>query len=220
MPYIPFILLSAPEYIAVLFLTFALFRIKPQGFYPHILFIAFILGNVSYATRADEAMVAWSPSIQMAVAIVCMWLLFRIPLFYASIIATVANVIYGLLQLLVYIGYSTSGIVNFEEVNTSSFTGYIVPLSSIILSFVGVIVIRSYNLSIDWIPNNPRARVPINRENVLFIVLVVLIFIVYSAMYFWRINGFTLVLFSIATLLLILLMWLFYMSRKRDTADD
>lgn len=220
MPYIPFILLSAPEYIAVLFLTFALFRIKPQGFYPHILFIAFILGNVSYATRADEAMAVWSSSLQMLVAVVCMWLLFRIPLFYAAIVYTFTNVAYGLSQLMIFTVYSELRIVDFEAVSSSSLLGYIVPLSSILFTFAGAFIIRRYNLSIDWIPNNPKAKVPMNKGNILFLILLVLIFVCYSTMFIWWFDGLGLLLLFITIILAILFLCLMYMSRKRDQVDD
>lgn len=217
MPYIPFILLSAPEYIAVLLLICSLFRIKSQGFYPHILFIAFILGNVSYATRADEVMAAWSPSFQMAVAIVCMWLLFRIPLFYASIVYTFANVAYGLSQLIILTVYLELGIVDFEEVSSSSLIGYIVPLSSILLTIAGIIIIRKYNLSIEWIPNNPKARVPMNRENILFLILLIIINVCYTTMFIWWFGGLRFLLLVVTIILTILFLCLMYLSRKRDS---
>ncbi|CAH1225122.1 hypothetical protein PAECIP111893_05220 [Paenibacillus plantiphilus] len=220
MPYIPFILLSAPEYIAVLFLTFALFRIKPQGFYPHIVFVSFILGNVSYATRADEAMAVWSSSLQMLVAVVCMWLLFRIPLFYAMIITTVTNVTYGFFQLLFFTGYLNYAIISFEEVSSGSLVGYIVPLSSILFTFLVILIIRRFNLSIDWIPNNPRARVPMNRGNIGFLVITVVILMGYSTIFLWWSNGPVYIFQGITIVLIILLLCLIYMSRRKDQADD
>jgi hypothetical protein len=220
MSYFSFILLSAPEYIVIMLLTFSFFRIKLSGFLPHLLFIAFILGNVSFATRADVSVTIWSPGVQFATYIVCVWLLFRIPIFYTSIICTVSYVSYAFAQMFIFFSLQASGLISFEEVDDSNLIGYIVPACSILITFIAVVIIKKFNYSIDWVPNNPRAKVELTKENKLFLSLVILIISSYFVLIYYRSDWHSMFFGAISIIMIVLLIFLIYISKKRDDSND
>ena len=220
MHYIPFVLLSAPEYIAVLLLTFSIFRIRISGFYPHIILIAIMLGNVSYATRSDPTLSSWSPAIQTILFVVFVWLLFRIPIFYAAIMTTAGYAIYTIIQLLFLVIYQQFGWITFNDVNSSDLKGYILPLSSVIVTFILIAMMKKKNFSMDWIPNSHRVRIALNRENAFFLIMTIATFIISTLLLYWRSGEITVFYVIIAIILSAVLACFIYFSIKKDEAND
>ncbi|MBD2846242.1 hypothetical protein IDH44_13635 [Paenibacillus sp. IB182496] len=221
MSYIPFILLSAPEYIVVLVFIMTFFRIKISGFYPQIFFIAIMLGNVSYATRADEILSKFSPIFQVVMFAILIWMLFRVHIFYSTIITTIGYASYALIQVLLVFIFTETGLISMQEVTEKlSFESYIVPLCSMVLMLLLTWLIKRYDFAIDWIPNTHRAKVVMRGENNVFLVLTLLTLAVLIVLYYVLVIG--LAIYYISALLTIgcLIFVLLYLSKKRDELDD
>lgn len=214
--FLVFTIVSSVEYVAIFALMFSLFRIDYRGYMPHIIFVCISLSYLSFTIREDS-LAFYAPFIQMLSLITLMWLLFRIQIFYASIISVIGYFLYGIIQLTIY------SIASMFRPDIKQFTvemQIVALISGLIAFFLSNIVYRK-NWGFSFVPHSEDRRVNYRqKENMLLLFALLLSFIGLMSTY-----SFTVILDTptsfISTLVFLILSVaiLIYVSRKKDESE-
>ncbi|RKN77168.1 hypothetical protein [Paenibacillus ginsengarvi] len=97
-----FLGVSSLEWFALLMLSFTMFRMEIRGSRGQIAFTSFLLSLLSYILIVRLDLVTFATFLQPPIVFLFLWLMFRIPAFYAGVITTNGYLIYILLTAIIY----------------------------------------------------------------------------------------------------------------------
>jgi hypothetical protein len=117
-----FLLFSSLEYVGMIVLMFAVFRFSFRGFIPHTVFICLFLSFISHYFREID-LGRYATLAQEILFVVCIYLLYRVPVFYAIIMGTVGYQAYVTLQILLFLFLNKLGFITGEELNYDNENG-------------------------------------------------------------------------------------------------
>lgn len=158
------------ETVAVFYLMFRLFKIDLM--LKEMLFASVIMGFVSYTLRAVYHFPNLDVPLQLILTLAFVWMLFRIHLFYATIMTGMTFQAYFLIQsvyyyLMKYLQVFSSGLP--VVTGFSTFALQIVSVLSAVA--VGWWISRSRK-GFDFVPDNPRGKIRYKkRDKILFILI-------------------------------------------------
>lgn len=216
MEYILFLIGSSFEYFAYFMFMFTLFRfrIKPRMI-AIILLIAFLMSQISYVTRHSPEISEFSSYIQLALLVIWLCLLFRVPLFYSVIMNfagfTAGIVLQGLVMsgLMFFLGLNLDIILNNNWIFLSVQT-----LTSIVeIALCRMLYVLNWNF--DFVPTSHRADVKISGTNARLLGIIALcIFLAAAVAYLFRDQFDSYFVFTCIVFFITLPVFLYYLMRK------
>lgn len=102
MDVLSFLVVSSLEWFALLMLSFTMFRMEIRGSRGQIAFTSFLLSLLSYILIVRLGLVTFATFLQPPIVFLFLWLMFRIPAFYAAVITTNGYLLYILLTAIIY----------------------------------------------------------------------------------------------------------------------
>lgn len=218
--FVIFTFFSSFEYLAIIYFGFVLFRITLRQYTFHMLFIACVLSYVSYTLRfAGFDFVA--PITQMIVLFLFIWLMFRIQVFYASVIAITGYLVFMLVQGVFIIALVSLGMVTFEQLQPNTVIGVSIQIGTVALMMLLARLIEHLNWGFDFVPHSEFAQVKLKNENRVLLIVILLSFLSFGATYSILFYKDAFVGFPyLVTVNLIVIVLLIYFARKRDKSED
>jgi len=166
---ISFILHSpVTEYVVATLFMFSLFRFSIKDYIPHTVFFCLLMSYFS-ATLHQTGAEAIAPSLQMLLFIVCIWLLFRLHLFYALIMGVTGYHAYIIFQLPIMYAMHKCG---WWDVDSGDGIEW-VQLSTVIIVGAATLIMRRYHLGFTFIPSSETRRVVFHKYNVIMLIVAV-----------------------------------------------
>lgn len=211
-----FIILSILEWTALLTLSFSMFLFQFRGYIAHIIFTSAILSSVSYLLYRVFDLAIVAPIIQLAIVFFFFWLMFRIHIFYAAIVTTYGYIGYLMVQLLIFLVPQWLNISSINETlsNEAMMNGLQI-LSVIVCYIISAILIR-YRIGFSFISDNEQEVITLKRENIYFLILIILSAITIALFYISATYGYSQVTFMLlSTVLGVLLYYALNKERKQ-----
>ncbi|AIQ19581.1 hypothetical protein H70357_24875 [Paenibacillus sp. FSL H7-0357] len=176
-----FIVFSVLESTALFYLAFKIFKID---LYPkEMVFAGLIMAFFSYVIRVNNGFAGIDVFTQYLLVFLFLWLLFRIHVFYAAIMTGMSYQLYMLIQSILYLLMSTSGITDFK-LHSISIGVYLMQTLSALTAFSIGHYIGRKRKGFDFVPDKPEERIVLgHQEKVLFTLSLPSILIVYLMIY-------------------------------------
>lgn len=165
-----FLLVSMLEWLALIFLSFTMFKIEIRGYRGQIAFTAFLLSLLSYILIVTLDLVTFATFLQPPVVFMFYWQMFRIPSFYAGLIMTNGYLAYILVVTLVYAAVQMFGIVIAPDTLWNFFAQALTAVIALIISWG----IYRFRLGYTFVPYGEHANVKLTKTN-LYLLLFTLI---------------------------------------------
>ncbi|MFD1772345.1 hypothetical protein [Paenibacillus rhizophilus] len=165
--FILYLVFSVLETSALIFLGFKIFKI--DLYLKEIFFVSLILAFFSYIVRIDYKLVQLDIIIQYILLLCFLWLMFRIHIFYAVIMAGMAYQAYSFIQT-VYI-YLIKFFVSFTSIDLygSNLNAYIMQALSAVTAVLIGIYIGHKRKGFDFVPDKPNGTINLSlRDKILF----------------------------------------------------
>ncbi|EXX91568.1 hypothetical protein BG53_00020 [Paenibacillus darwinianus] len=216
MNYFIFILASSIEYFGTFMFMFALFRFRIYSqMIINVLFVSFLMSQVSYFTRLNPEIGDLSTYIQFVLFILIVWILFRVPLFHSIIMnfagIAAAIVIQGLIILL--LSQSTGLTASEMLANIWIASSFQVLLAIFEIALARTIVI--FNLGFDFVPTSPRSDVRIRGTNAVLMGIIIFAIVLAALMaYLFRTDPDIYVIGASIVFLLTLPIFIYFSIRK------
>ncbi|MDT3427499.1 hypothetical protein J2Z22_003062 [Paenibacillus forsythiae] len=179
--FVLFMLFSILETCALLFLAFKTFKI--DIFPIEMVFASIVSGFFSYVLRHEYGLIDLDVLIQFVLMFCFIWLLFRIHIFYAVIMTSMAYQAYLLIQTFYYLFFEQFNLLVHLPEFSSNVTAYTLQtLSAFTGFFLGILIGRSRK-GFDFIPDKPTGRITVQfREKILFALSIPSILIILCTM--------------------------------------
>ncbi|AIQ13612.1 hypothetical protein [Paenibacillus durus] len=213
--FIFYVFFSVLDTASLFYLALKLFKI--DLYLKEIIFASLIMTFLSYVIRVEHGYAYLDVFMQFVFFVCFLWMLFRIHIFYATIMAGTALQAFMLIQSLIYIVINITGIyqLDFPIVSTGIFLMQLITDSVVI--FIGYYIGKKRK-GFDYIPDKPDARLIINkRDIILFSLSVPSVACLFLMMYFLK------YLYQFAFLVPLfygtVLIGYLYFSNKKDRGD-
>lgn len=178
-----FLFFSALEWLALIVLTFAIFKFQLPGYWGRLLLSAFMLSLVSYMIIVELELVLYGPLLQMPIVFLYFWQNFRIPIFYAGLMVVNGYIFYTLTQATILVLFQGFGITAMPNETTA----YIVQSVTVCVAiFIAWLLIRT-NWGFTFVPDTDRVKVPWTKLNIRLLIMSILGYIInslYNVLYF------------------------------------
>lgn len=182
-----FLFFSAIEWLALIILTFAIFKFQLPGYWGRLLLSSFFLSLLSYMIFFELDLSLYGPLVQMPIVFLYFWQNFRIPIFYAALMVVNGYVLYTLIQAVILNLLHLFGIV----VTPGESVVYVIQaVTSCIVFALAWLLIRT-NWGFTFVPDTDRAKIKWNKLNVRLLVMSVIGYVANSAYNFLYYVGFT-----------------------------
>jgi len=170
--YALFVIGSLAEYLSYFIFMFALFRFRLKDRILYMVFVSFLMSQVSYFTRLNPEIGELSSYIQLALLIIVLWVLFRVPLYYSIVMNGAGFVVGFAVQGLVILLLLESGtpITSIQENALNSAATQ--ALSAFVVIGLSRLIITK-NWGFDYVPTSHRAYVRISGVNAVLLVVIV-----------------------------------------------
>jgi hypothetical protein len=206
-----YITLSALESTALFFLAFKIFKI--DLYMKEIVFAGLIMGFFSYVIRNIYGLPQLDVLIQYLLVFSFLWLLFRIHIFYATIMTAMSYQAYSLIQAVLYL-IARTGVVNLHN-------PVVIPMLQLISASITILIgyyIGKKRKGFDFIPDKPDGRIHIGkRDKVMFILTFPSIIFIILMTYFEKYINQS--FYIIPLLYAVILYGYLYLSNKKDRGD-
>ncbi|RKN74120.1 hypothetical protein [Paenibacillus ginsengarvi] len=169
---VAFLVFSASEWVALIGLMFAMFHFPLSGYRGQILLCSFLLSLLSYLLFDVWELMMLAPMVQLPIVILCVWQIFRVHVFYASVMTTFGYMGYGFVQSLYMLVFHFIGF-SFVEMQTT-YAAYVIQLLSIVSSLLIAYLIYKKRLGFSFIPDSVKVKVRMKGENLWLLFLCVL----------------------------------------------
>lgn len=207
---------SVLETYAMFYFMFKVFKIE---IYPvQMIFSSVIMAFISYVLRDEYGVPQIDVFVQMLLMFLFVWMMFRIHIFYATILTGVSYQFYMLLQTAYYYIMQQAGLFDTKIPYILSSSVFILQtLSAATAFFIGWIVYKNRK-GFDFVPDKPNGRIFIHfRDKVLFALIIPSFFIIAATMYLAEYSDlFHLVPFIYGAILFFYI----YLSYKKDWTDE
>jgi hypothetical protein len=191
-----FLFFSALEWLALLVLTFAIFKFQLPGYWGRLLLSAVMLSFLSHLIFVELELALYGALIQMPVVFLFFWQIFRVPVFYAWLMNVNGYVLYTLIQAVIILAYQLAGVTIVPD-SVSAFTAQ--SITAAIAFVISWLLIRT-NWGFTFVPDTDRVRMQWNSLNIRLLVISILGYLVLSSFYFMFFAGYTPLLGLIAGL--------------------
>ncbi|MBW7456847.1 hypothetical protein ACFOLF_09850 [Paenibacillus sepulcri] len=173
MSYALFVAGSIIEYFSYFIFMFALFRFRFRDRMFYLVFVSFIMSQVSYFTRLNPEIGELSSYIQLTLLIIAMWVLFRVPLYY-SIVMNGAGFVFGFAVqgLVILFLWQTGTPLGTIQDNALASAATQALSALLVIGFSRLIFIKNWGF--DYVPTSHRAYVRISGVNALLLVIIVI----------------------------------------------
>jgi hypothetical protein len=176
-----FISVSVVEYVGFLVAVMALFRYPVSFYWPQILFTSTICSVMSYALSVDND-VASAPLIQLAVMILCVWLMFHTPLLWSIIICIGTFAVFvvfqgGIIYILYYFGLVPSIIPK------TSVAIYLIQVFTATVELLIAYILIKKRIGFLFVPTSREHPYVWNRTGILLFVGSILSFVMFGVAY-------------------------------------
>jgi len=218
MEHVLFFVFSFVEFVAGLAFVLSLFRLDYVEYKTHIMYSAFILTEISYLLRLGFDLEPVSLVFQMLSVIVMFILLYQFPIFSAIIIGTVGYIFFGLLQMVLMLGFTFLTPLTLTDVYEYQL-GYLIQSLSAIAGFLFAWVARRKNIGFNFLLKTKKFVLDFDAENILIfsiMVITVLTILTYSIFLFDKV-GTTI---ALMVLLLVQILLLIYLANRKVKRSD
>ncbi|AKG35516.1 hypothetical protein VK70_13810 [Paenibacillus durus ATCC 35681] len=213
--FIFYVFFSVLDTASLFYIALKLFKI--DLYLKEIIFASLIMTFFSYVIRVEHSYAFLDVFLQYVLFVCFLWMLFRIHIFYAIIVAGTALQAFMFIQSLIYIVINITGIyqLNFPIVSTGIFLMQLITDSVVI--FIGY-YIRKKRKGFDFIPDKPDGKIILSKRDIVLFILSVPSFLAfYLNIYFTRyLNQYS---FLIPLFYATVLIGYLYFSTKKDRGD-
>lgn len=215
--FILFMLFSVIETCAMFFLMFRIFKIDLMP--KEMVFASLIMAFVSYTLRAVYEIPSLDVPIQLALMLAFVWMLFRIHIFYTTIMIGMTYQAYFLIQTGYYYLFKfLGGFDTLLPIISSNITYFMQIISAATAFTIGIYVLKKRK-GFDFVPDKPRGRLYLQRRDKILLALSIPSFSVVSFTFF-LIERLHEVFFLIQAVCAVVLYGYLYMSYMRDRSED
>jgi hypothetical protein len=168
------LILSSFEYFAILVFLFVVFNLDIKDYAPHTIFICFLMSHLSYSLdhiEIENNML--SIAIQCVVFNICVWLLYRINVFYAFFIGTLSYFVYAILQSCIFLVLNFIGFMTYEDLVPLTLKHTVLQLLSIVVPLIISAVLFRIKRRYNFVPTSEHVKIKFGKLN--FIIIIVLI---------------------------------------------
>lgn len=184
---IVFLFFSALEWLAMIVLTFAMFKFQLPGYWGRILLTAFLLSLLSYLILRTLELDLYGPFIQMPFVFIYFWQFFRIPIFYAGLMVVNGYVTYALFQAAILVIFQVCG---FEVIPDEPLVQVVQSITACVALLVSWLLIRT-NWGFTFVPDTDRVKIKWNKLNIRLLVMSILGYAALSMSFFLYFTGYT-----------------------------
>jgi hypothetical protein len=213
-----FAFFSSFEYVAIFILSFTLFRfydfLYNSASIARIIFVSLALSYISYTMRVTYEMGGLSVAVQMVVYIAFVWLLFRVQVFYAAIMAVTGVMIYSALQFSLTALLEIIGFIADKDIMQQY--GPIIQICTAVITVVLCRAAQKRNIGFSFISDSPYSKVDLNRDNVVFIVFLAIAVIVHALAVYLYLEAIVTKISYLALAMVITSAPLVYFAIKKD----
>jgi len=174
-----FLFFSALEWLALIVLTFAIFKFQLPGYWGRLLLSAFLLSLMSHTILITLKWSAFGPLIQMPILFIYFWQIFRIPIFYAGLMVVNGYVLYSLIQAFIFIAYQLIGL----SIVPNEPATFIAQTITAAVTFVMAWLLIRTNWGFTFVPDTDRVKMEWNRLNIRLVVMSILGYVALSIYY-------------------------------------
>src|SRR5690625_1713853 len=219
--FVLFTFFSSFEYVAIIMIAFAIYRIRFKNIAFHLLFISLSLSYVSFTMRDHVGIESFAPIIQIMVLFLFIWLMFRIQVFYALLITVTGYFSLVIDQGLLIVLLDFLGVIIFEQVAPSTMIGYYIQMLTAAVLIVLSSIVEKFNWGFDFVPHSEFAKVRMRHENTIILSIILVAFLIFLVtyslvMYNKLINGFQIIVMTNIVALALLI----YFARKKDKKEE
>ena len=131
-----FMVVSLIEGLAVYTLIMNVFRLKPLAKVRIFIVVISLINLSNYFLRDVGAVAGMAPIINIALLIIFIAILVRVPLVWAALISLIGFVIYAVFQIAVSLGLQAMGLIEIEHMQQGSYSTAFIPISTALLTMV------------------------------------------------------------------------------------
>jgi hypothetical protein len=175
-----FLFFSALEWLAMIVLTFAVFKFQLPGYRGRILLTSAVLSFLSYLIFVEFDLNFCAPLVQMPIVFLFFWQYFRIPVFYAWLMNVNGYVLYTLLQAVIIFFVELTGI----KVKPNDPAAYIVQSITIFIIFLFAWYLIRTNWGFTFVPDTDRVKMHWTKLNVYLLAISVLGYLALSTYHY------------------------------------
>lgn len=218
MDFIWFNLFSTIEVVGMFVLMLALFRFKIREYITHIVFASFLLSQTSYYMREHFDLASYVPLMYVVFTFLFVWLMFRVQLFYAAVMAVTGYIGLIIIQgVIIFIGISLN-LFQLDDIGPT-WLGYVLQLITFLTSlFISWLLMRK-RIGFTFVPFSESVSVKLKGENTLILLVILLTFLFTSVNLYLSFLG--MISFMIVVVLFIFFFSsLIYLAIRREKRDD
>jgi hypothetical protein len=207
---------SVLETCAMFYLMFRMFKIDLM--FKEMLFASIIMAFVSYTLRAVYEIPVLDVPLQLILMLAFVWMLFRVHLFYATIMTGMVYQAYFLIQTVFYYLLNILGEFNNSLPVVTNISTYLLQFISVISAcLIGLFVSRKRK-GFDFVPDKPKGRLFLKKKDWVLLALSIPSFSVVSFTIF-LVEQFNEIFFVVDGFYAVILYSYLFMSYKRDRSD-
>ena len=213
-----FLLFSSLEYVGMIVLMFAVFRFSFRGFIPHTVFICVFLSFISHYFR-ETHLSMYATFVQEILFVVCIYLLYRVPWFYAMIMGTVGFQTYVTLQTMLFLIGIKSGWLTVEDINYFNIKGLLNLMIHLgIIGFISYLLTRK-GWGFTFIPTGNFDRLKMTGLNISILLLSVIGVVILGVAHFYFDERRLPIFFTLSIMQLAFLIGLILYSLRKENQD-
>lgn len=208
-----FIFFSAIEWLALIVMTFAIFKFQLPGYWGRLLLSSFMLSLLSYMVLVELDMSLYGMFIQVPFVFFHFWQVFRIPMFYAALMVINGYVWYTLIQAVVLFIFQLAG----NQIMPNIQPAFVIQsITAVMVFLIAWLLIRT-NWGFTFVPDTDRVKISWNKLNIRLLIMCIIGYGVLSMSIFMFFNGYTALLIIILSA--IVFGFLQYLVFKREYHD-
>jgi hypothetical protein len=179
-----FLFFSSLEWLALIVLTFAIFKFQLPGYWGRLLLSSFMLSLLSHTILITLDLVAYGPLIQMPILFFYFWQIFRIPIFYAGLMVVNGYLLYSLIQAVILVVYQIIGFT----IAPNEPTAFIAQTITAGITFLMAWLLIRTNWGFTFVPDTDRVKMQWNKRNIRLLVMSIVGYValsIYYISFFW-----------------------------------
>ncbi|WP_372663455.1 hypothetical protein [Cohnella sp.] len=165
-----FLFISSLEWLALIVLTFAMFKFGIRGYWGQLVFTSFLLSLLSYLIFVVFEWNMLGPLLQLPVVFLFFWQMYRVPVFYAGLMVVNGYLWYALLQTTIFYAFYISGLTLLPDTPLS----FVVQSLSAGFAFLAAWQLIVKNIGFTFVPDTERIRVEWNGLHRRLLIMTVL----------------------------------------------
>ncbi|MEI7024767.1 hypothetical protein [Paenibacillus sp. y28] len=169
-----FFILSSIEFFSGLCLILTMFMFPIRTYLPHLVFTSLILTQTSYLFFEVFSLQWLGPVVQLFMVLLFFWLMFRIQLFYATIMGIVGYIGVFVIQILIIFFGELLHIITMQEMLENKILSYTMQLVNSAAAILISIFLKRYRIGFTFIPDSEKYNLSLRGNNLLFLIVMVI----------------------------------------------